>query len=389
VTSEEGLRPADELYRDQAYRQDRRPPLTHGRRKVEAPPPNAATRLTDEILPKLPFFGRLKDLAYSVAGTQVAVGIMSAFYILIFQATYFGRSLKNPWDSLNRLWHFDAVPVIGKFLYDNWDTGRHIFFRDAPESVLAYALVVMVIVKIKPLYAPSPLRKLLHRLFGLPLPAASKVPFMHRVLGFLHMPTPYQRDMTGWRGKTRSADTTPLQYLFLLPSMVLAALPGEIVMAVILFGGMAIAHHQGYYSPWLEPTSPWVPIVIGISGGNAFGHLPAVKAGQDVQKYFLRMRLAIAYYAEDLLNRYRAGDITLAYARNEITALRGTEPGVWYPDVYRARYRLLKSRTEPAGQGSRLEKTGIVLFLFVMILLAGYGLYVRKWGVSHGSFWIP
>jgi hypothetical protein len=255
--------------------------------------------------------------------------------------------------------------------------------------VLAYALVVMVIVKIKPLYSP-PLSYRLRKALHLPVSGyENRIPVMHRVLGFLHMPTPYQRDMTGWRGKSRSADTTPLQYLFLLPSMVLAALPGEIVMAAILFGGMAVAHHQGYYSPWLEPTSPWVPIAIGIAGGNAFGHLPAVKAGQDVQKYFLRMRLAIAYFAEDLLNRYRAGDVTLDYARNEITALRGTEPGVWYPDVYRARYRLLKSRNEPADRGSRLEKTGIVLFLFVMTLLAGYGLYVRKWGVSHGSFWIP
>ena len=128
----------------------------------EHAPVSGAARLTEEILPKIPFFGRIKDVGYSVAGTQVAVGIMSAVYILIFQATWFGFSLKRPWDDLNKAWHFQAVPYIGEFLYDNWDIARHAFFRDATESVLAYALVVMIVTKVRPLYAVSPLRKALH-----------------------------------------------------------------------------------------------------------------------------------------------------------------------------------------------------------------------------------
>jgi hypothetical protein len=338
-------------------------------RPVEHAPVSGASRIAEEILPKIPFFGRIKDLAYSVAATQIAVGIMSAIYIVIWQGTYFGRSNKPYWDGLNQEWHFRAVPWIGNFLYGNWDIGRHLFFRDALESVLAYALVVMVIVKIKRL--------------------KDKTPLVHRVLGFCHMPTPYQGRMTGWRGKPRKAQTTPLQYVFLLPSMFLAAVPGMALAAAVIYGGMAYAHHRGYYSPWLTPESPWVPIAVGIAGGNAFGHLPAVKAGQDVQKYFLRLRLAIAYFAEDMLENYRDGTITLARARDEITALRGTKPGRLYPDVYRARYDTLLSRREPADRGSRLEKASIMLFVFVLTVLAVYGLYARKWAIPHDDLWIP
>jgi hypothetical protein len=344
-------------------------------RSVEHAPVAGAARLTEEILPKIPFFGRIKDLGYSIAATQIAVGIMSAVYIVIWQGTYWGFSLKGSWDGLNALWHFRAVPGIGGFLDDNWPIARHLFFRDALESVLAYALVVMVIVKIKRL--------------------KDKAPLVHRVLGFLHMPTPYQGRMNRWLHKpgqprkARKAQTTPLQYILLLPSMFLAAVPGMAIAAAVIYGGMAYAHHRGYHSPWLTPESPWVPIAVGIAGGNAFGHLPAVKAGQDVQKYFLRMRLAIAYFAEDMLENYRDGTVTLARARDEITALRGTKPGKLYPDVYRARYDTLLSRREPADQGGKLEKTAIVLFVLVLTVLAVYGLYARKWAIPHNDLWIP
>jgi hypothetical protein len=359
---------------------------------AEHVPVGATSRLTEEILPKIPFFGRLKDLGYSVLVSQYAVGVMSAIYIIIWQGTYFGRSNKPYWDGLNQEWHFKAVPWIGQFLYDNWDIGRHLFFRDALESVLAYALVVMVIVKIKPLYGASPLRRMLHRFAGVPLPSGRKIPLVHRVLGFCHMPTPYQGDMTRLlirRGQPRRAQTTPLQYLMLLPSMFLASVPGMAIVAAIVFGGMAYAHHLGYHSQWLTPESPWIPIAVGIGGGNAFGHLPAVKAGQDVQRYFLLMRLATAYFAEAILRGFLAGSITLDQARDDLTALRGTKPGKLYPDVYRARYDLLKARREPADRGSRLEIFSVLAFVVVVTVLAGYGLYARKWAIPHNDLWIP
>jgi hypothetical protein len=348
---------------------------------AEHAPVTGASRLTEEILPKIPFFGKLKDTALAVAATQVAVGIMSAVYIVIWQGTYFGRTNKPYWDGLNQAWHFRAVPGIGQFLYDNWDIGRHLFFRDATESVLAYALVVMIFVKIKPLYATSPVRY-----------ALRKIPLVHRVLGFFRMPTPYQGDMHRAlirRGQPRSTRTTSLQYVFLLPSMFLASVPGMAIAAAVIYGGMAFAHSRGYHSQWLTPESPWVPIAVGIAGGNAFGHLPAVKAGQDVQKYFLKLRLAIAYFADALLDRYHADEISHDEARDTITALRGTKPGRWYPEVYQARYDTLYARREPADRGGKLDRITITLFMLGLTVLAVYGLYARKWAIPHNDLWIP
>ena len=359
----------------------------------DQPPVGAGARITGEILPKIPFFGKLKDTALAIIATQVAVGIMSAVYIVIFQGVYFGRTNKPYWDGLNSEWHFGAVPWIGKFLNENWDIGRHLFFRDATESVLAYALVVMIFVKIKPLYGPPlswKIRKILHLQVPATPPARKGIPLVHRVLGFFHMPTPYQGDMNRWLGHgPRKAQTTPLQYVFLLPSMFLASIPGMAIAAAVIFGGMAYAHSRGYHSPWLTPESPWVPIAVGIAGGNAFGHLPAVKAGQDVQKYFLKLRLAIAYFADALLDRYHADEISHDEARNQITALRSTKPGRWYPEVYQARYDTLYARHEPADRGGKLDRVTITLFMLVLTALAGYGLYARKWAISHNDLWIP
>lgn len=359
----------------------------------EHAPVSAASRITEEILPRIPFFGKLKDLGLAFIATQVAVGIMSAIYIVIFQGTYFGRSNKPYWDGLNSEWHFGAIPWTGTFLNENWDIGRHLFFRDATESVLAYALVVMIFVKIKPLYGPGlgyKIRKALRLQVPSAPPVRKNIPLVHRILGFLHMPTPYQGDMNRWIGSgPRKAQTTPLQYVFLLPSMFLASVPGMTIAAAVIYGGMAFAHHHGYYSPWLTPESPWVPVAVGIAGGNAFGHLPAVKAGQDVQKYFLKLRLAIAYFAEDMLEDYRTGVVTLARARDVITALRGTKPGRWYPEVYQARYDTLLARREPADRGGKLERITISLFVLSLAVLAVYGLYARKWAIPHHDLWIP
>jgi hypothetical protein len=321
----------------------------------------ATSRLAEEILPKIPFFGRLKDIGYGVAGTQVAVGIVSALYVLVTQATYFGKSFKYTWDHLDLLWHFHAVPYIGGWLVEYWKVFQHIFLRDAPESVLAYALVVMIFVKVRPL--------------------RDKTPFMDRLLVRLRMPSPYQ----GRLG--RHADTSALQFLLLPFSMLLAAIPGEIASAVI-FPGMALAHKYGYHSPWLEPASPWVPIAVGIVGGNFAGHKPAVKAGQDVQKFFLRQRLAVAYTAEQWLTGFENGELSLAEARDKLTSMRGTEPSVLYPDSYRWRYRSMLDKRLPAARKGKGETFAIVAFVLVSVVLAGYGLYVRKWGVAHG-YWMP
>lgn len=331
--------------------------------------PGGRRQITEELLPKIPFWGTLQNLGYSVALTQVAVGIVSALYVLIFQAKYFGKSFKFTWDNLDLLWHFHGVPLIGGWLVAHWDIGRHVYLRDAPESVLAFALVAMVVVKWKNLKA--------------------RTPFMDRVLIKLRMPSPYQDRARTRTGLPRHPDTSPLQFLFLLPSMLIISLPGEILASVAVFGGMALASKQGYHSPWLTPTSPWVPIVIGIAGGALAGHKPAVKAGRDVQRYFLGKRLAATYGAEDILSDFERAIITQDTARDRLTAMRRTSPGILYPVTYQLRYKALLKRREPAQRHSRWAGAATVGFVLILIVLAGYGLYVRKWGISHPPFWMP
>jgi hypothetical protein len=336
----------------------------------------------EQLAGKIPFWDRAQSLAYSVIAGQWAVGFWSGIYVLVFQAHWFGKSLKYTWDHLNMLWHFKAIPVIGTWMYDNYDLGRHIFLRDAPEAVLAYAVVAMIITWLAmKKYQVSLIRKLLIR-FGLAKAPERKIPRIQRVIVRLGMPSIYQEDMG------RHPDTSPLQYLFLLPSMLAASLVGEIPAAAVIFGGMAFAHHQGYYSPWLEPTSPWVPIVIGIIGGKVFGHVPAVKAGFDAQRFYLGKRLSVSYAADAILTGFRRDEISQDKARNELTGMRRADPSLWYPASYRLLYDQLLKAHAKVRQYGWLSTATFALFVILFVVIGGWGVYLRKYGISHG-FWLP
>lgn len=331
---------------------------------------------------KIPFWDRAQSLLYSVVAGQWAVGFWSGAYVLITQAHYFGKSFKNTWDNLAEIMHLGAVPGIGHFLVANFDLARHIFFRDAPEAVLAYAVVAMIITWLAmKKYQPSLARKLLHRmhLVGEYQP---KIPLVQKAMVRLGMPSIYQEDMG------RHAGTSPLQYLFLIPSMLIAALPGEIVAAVIIFGGMAVAHHHGYHSPWLEATSPWVSVVIGIVGGKAFGHAPAVKAGYDAQRFYLGKRLAVNYAADEVLLNFKQDLITRGSARNELTRMRRADPAIWYPASYRHLYNRMVEGRAAIRQYGKVSTVTFALFVVLFVVVGGWGVYLRKYGIAHG-FWMP
>ena len=318
----------------------------------------AGRPLAETITDRIPFWDNLQTVAYSVGLGFIAVGVTSALYILIFQARYFGHSLKYSWDHLAQLWHFGAVPGIGHWLVAYSDIGRHVFGRDVPESIVGYALVAMIVVKLQTKQRDKP-------------------PLADRVMLKLHMPSRYQ-----------GRDTSALQYLLLFPSMLLAALPGLLISSAAVFGGMALAHRYGYHPAWLVPTAGWVPVVIGLAGGNLAGHKPAVKAGDDVQRYFLGKRLAISYAADQVLEDFQSGVISLDNARNKITRMRRADPSALYPLSYRLRYaRLLKAHA-PVKHYSRASAIGISGVVVILAVLAAYGLYVRHYGVTHG-FWMP
>lgn len=325
----------------------------------------AAPRSAAEaIAVRIPAWGKLQALGYSAAFGQWAVGFWSGVYVLVFQARWFGKSLKYIWDHLNAIWHFAAVPGIGHWLYSSWDVGRHVFFRDAPEAVLAYAAVAMII----PFLAT---RK--HK---------DTVPLLDRIMVKLGMPSAYQGDMG------RHPDTSGLQYLFLLPSMLACSLLGEIPAGALIFGAMAFAHSRGYHSPWLEPSSPWVPVVIGIAGGKFAGHKPAVKAGNDINRFYLGKRLALAYAADAILTRFRAGTLSQDEARDQLTGMRRADPSILYPAAYTALYEQMLAARTPVRHYGRASTIITVGAVTLFIVIGGWGVYLRKYGITHG-FWLP
>jgi len=341
------------------------------------------TQSAAEILAgKIPFWNRAQSVVYSAAAGQWAVGFWSGVYVLVTQAHYFGKSFKNTWDNLAVILHLGAIPGIGRFLVENADIGRHIFFRDAPEAVLAYAVVAMIITWLAmKKYQVSLFRKILIKLHLAGEPER-KIPLIQKAMVRVGMPSIYQEDMG------RHAGTSPLQYMFLIPSMLLAALPGEILVAAIIFGGIAFAHHHGYYSPWLEPTSPWVSPLIGTAGGKAFGHAPAVKAGYDAQVFYLGKRLSVNYAADSILSSFHEDLISQAKARNDLTRMRRADPAIWYPASYRHLYdRLLAARTAVREYG-KLSTVTFALFVVLFVVIGAWGVYLRKYGIGHG-FWMP
>jgi hypothetical protein len=321
---------------------------------------------------KIPSAGKLQDVIYSLGIAQWAVGFWSALYVLVFEANWLGKSFKYTWDNLNLLWHFKAIPLIGHWLFAYYDVGRHIFLRDAPESVLAYALVAMII----PLLQSK---------------VRDKPPLADRVMVRLGMPSPYQEKLG------RHPRTSGLQYLLLMPSMLAASLVGEIPAAAVIFGGMALAHHYGYHPGWLTPTGTfpvgpvhvaWVAIVIGIIGGKFFGHKPAVKAGQDIQRYYLGKRLALVYAADVILDQFAAGALNHDEARDKLTGMRRSDPSFWYPAAYRLMYdRMLAARVK-VGKYTLLSTIVTVLVVALVVVIGGWGVYLRRYGITHG-FWMP
>jgi hypothetical protein len=336
----------------------------------------AGRGFAETVLPKIPFFRLLQTVAYSAAATQVAEGVTSAWYVAITQATYFGFSFRNSWNNLNVIWHFAAIPLIGGWLSAHWEVGRHIYGRDSPEAIVGYALVAMVILHWRNLKTPL-LGRLLDRLHSRTMPgeAGARPGAVDRLLLRLHVPTPWQK-----------RDTSLLQFIFLPVSILLTAIPGQILVSVPLFLGMALATKQGYHSSWLTPASPWVAIVIGIGGGRLYGHKPAMKAGQTINKWFLQRRLEIWYAAKEILVGALNGSITADQALRALTSMRSAEPGPLYPYYYQQMYKTMRATGQPVPPHSRWSTLAFALVVVVIIAQAGYGLYVRKYGVVHG-YW--
>jgi hypothetical protein len=327
----------------------------------------------EQLAAKVPFLDRIQAIVYSLLVGQWAVGLWSGIYVLVFEAHWFGKSFKYTWDNLNTLWHFKAIPAIGPWLYVHYDIARHVFLRDVPEAILAYAAVAMIIT----LLASK---------------EKERTPWLDRLFVRLHIPSIYQGRFDvkhgPRKGQRRRSDTSVLQFIFLLPSMLLTAIPGEAIAGAVIFGGMALATKSGYHSQWLVPTSPWVAVAIGIVGGRFAGHRPAVKAGADIQRYFAGKRLAIRYAADAIMDRALADPSTRDEAVNQLTGMRRADPSLFYPVTYRRLYARLLAAHAKVRQYSRASKWVFGIGLLVVLVIGLWGVYLRKYGISHG-FWLP
>ena len=333
----------------------------------------SAKGTAEALIGKIPFIGKVQAFVYSLGLVQWAVGIVTAAYVIATQWSWFGYSFKYTWDHLNALWHWKAIPGIGNWMYDNWDIGRHLYFRNLQETVLAYAFVSMIIVAL----AIKPKLK-------------GRIPLAHRAIVKLKMPSPYQGQLG------RHPDTSGLQYVFLVPSMIICELPGILVFSAVVFGGMAIGHRAGFHPAWFTPEGvipvgpikvPWVQILIGIGAGRFFGRLPAIKAGQDIQRRYLDVRLALRYRAEQILNAIMGGTTDKGKGLDELTALPRTRPSDLYPLTYRRWYDALLKEHAPARPRTRWATIASRLTVLLAVLLGAYGIYIQRYGIHHGSFW--
>jgi hypothetical protein len=339
--------------------------------------PQLAKTTAEQLVGRIPFWGKVQATVYSLGLIQWAVGIVTAAYILVTQANYFGRTNKPVWDGLNDYLHFRTVPGIGKWLYDNWDLARHLIFRNIQETVLAYAFVAMIIIAVKVNKKTQ----------------AGKIPLVHRIIVKLGMPSPYQGELG------RHPDTSGLQYVFLVPSMFLCELPGLILSCGVVFGGMALGHRLGFHPAWFYPEAtvgvphlklPWVQIVIGLVAGKFYGKLPAVKAGQDIQRRYLDARLAFRYRAGEILRAYSTnGKYSEEKALDELTAMPRTRPSELYPEAYRRWYDALLKIHAPARPRTRWTTIASRLTVALAVILGGYGVYAQRWGIPHHDLWIP
>jgi hypothetical protein len=336
----------------------------------EAVGPATARTALNLVLPKLSAADRLQNLVYSIAGGHAGVWIVSAIYVLIFQARYhvFGKTiwLKHGWDNLPA-----NAGMRGSWLDMHWDTIRHLYFRNIPEGILGLLLILAVLAKAKPVKQPSRLDKLLVR------------------LGF---PSHHQGQLG------RHERVSPLQVILSPLTVLLASLPGVIIGSLLIYGLPLLLRHYGLHPlNGLHPPSwadaylaghSWQPLAVGALGGWFYGRKAFSKVADDVQLFFIERWLDRAHAADAILGRLKSGSITQAEARDELTELRATRPSRIYPPAFRHRYRALLSAGVTAEEHGRWISILMPLVVLILAVLAVFGGYIRLWYAGHGG-WLP
>jgi hypothetical protein len=311
-----------------------------------------------------------QNLVYSVIGGHAGVWIVSALYVLVFEAKYrvFGTTiwLKHGWDNLP-----GNIGLGGSWIDQHWETIRHLYFRNVPEGILGLLLILVILAKDKPVGPPDRLDRLLVK---------------------LRFPSHHQ-GMLGRHGRVSA-----LQVILSPVTVLLASLPGVIVGSLLVYGLPTLLHHNGIHllSGWHPPSwsqaylagGSWQPLVVGALGGWFFGRRSFSKVADDTQLFFIERWLDRAYAADAIIGKFEAGSLTRNEARDELTRLRATRPGRLYPPRFRHRYEAMLSASAAVEEHGAWISILMPLVVFVLTVLALFGAYIRLWYAKHGG-WLP
>ncbi len=330
----------------------------------------AAQPLPKLAMPRSTLADLGQNVVYSVIGGHAGVWIVSALYVLLFEARYrvFGVTiwLKHGWDNLPA-----KIGLGGSWLDQHWDTIRHLYFRNIPEGILGLLFILVVLAKAKPVGKPGRLDKLLVR---------------------LRFPSHHQ-------GQLGRPERVSAPQVILSPvTVLLASLPGVIVGSLLVFGGPVLLRHFGVHLlPGLHPPSfaraylaggSWQPLAVGALGGWFFGRKSFSKVADDVQLFFIERWLGRAYQADSIIGEFEAGRVTRNQARDQLTRLRATRPGRLYPPTFRHRYQALLDANVAVEEHSRWIAIVMPLVVAVLAILALFGAYIRLWYATHLG-WLP
>ena len=343
------------------------------------------------VLPKQTPLAKVQTVVYSVLGLHIGVFVMYALYVVFFLGRYqlggYDFSLEKNWTNLPAVWHLPSglswIPLggpggLGQWIASNWDFIQHSYLLKIPVGIVGFVFIGLLLGKVskRPLGDPSKMDKFLVR------------------LGFANR-------HQGQLGKHE--ETSFRQYLFLLPAMLVASLPGIIGGSLLIFGGAALLHSQ-FHTGWLAHPSvwhpallnaylagtTWQPIAVGFAGARFFGRKSVTKPALDLNRYFLSCRLWVVQEWVVIINQLANGEITPEAAMDKQTKLPGTHPSRLHAPAYRGMYEALESKVfnglmKVPDRGS-WSKYVIRAVVALLTFLAIYGAYMYLWFPKHGGW---
>lgn len=340
---------------------------------------------TQELqLPKLTPSQRVLRLIWGGALSFGAGGFVYGLYFLLFDAVY-----SFPWLGLNgeytlaKVWndwpqtvnlpqtlsfiHIGGQGGLGTWFVGQWPAIQKIFLQGWPIGIIAGAFVALAL--------NYGVGKKITWFDELTLKA-------HNVFGFI--PSRLQEE-----------PTTPAQYVFLVPMMLLFALPGAIFFFAIDLGSIALAHHYGYNGFIVHLLGA---TAVQITGAGFFSHQffankVTMKPAADFQEFFEDRALGKALAAITAFTDYATDRCDILTGIERATAAgRKVKVPWWYPPNY---VRILDAKLALLAKGDLefKERSGnaklvMMVTLIVGVLIAIVGLYTKFWMANHGGLFL-